>query len=327
MQPTRPWVNGNPACGGVRHGHAPPVAPDDLDPHHAAARDRARAGAALVLRGLLLNGVLAACKFAGGIFGNTYALIADGVESLTDIVSSVLVWAGFRWAAEPPDADHPYGHGKAESLAALAVALFLFAATAWITIHAVREIVTPHQAPAGWTLALLAAIVAVKAGFARRLRRTGGRTGSTALVAEAWHHGADALTSLAAFVGISIAVIGGPRFAAADDWAALVACGIIGYNGARILRQALGDIMDLAVPADVEAEVRRAALAVPGVRGLDKCRVRRSGLSHLVDIHVEVDPSLSVRDGHEIAGAVKHALLQASLRITDVLVHIEPARS
>ena len=296
----------------------------ELDPHLAAARDRATVGGALVLRGVALNAVLAVLKLTGGFFGNTYALIADGVESVADIVSSLLVWAGFRWAAKPPDADHPYGHGKAESVAALGVALFLFAATAWIAVHAVREIVTPHLVPAPWTLAVLGGVVGIKIWFARRLRQAGGATGSTALEAESWHHSADALTSLAAFVGITIAVIGGPAYAAADDWAALIACGVVGYNGVRILRQALGDIMDLAVPVAVEAEIRQVAGNVPDVRALEKCRVRRSGLSHLVEIHVEVDPELTVRRGHEIAGAVKHALLRAPLRVTDVIVHIEP---
>ena len=296
----------------------------ELDPHLAAARDRATVGGALVLRGVALNAVLAVLKLTGGFFGNTYALIADGVESVADIVSSLLVWAGFRWAAKPPDADHPYGHGKAESVAALGVALFLFAATAWIAVHAVREIVTPHLVPAPWTLAVLGGVVGIKTWFAQRLRQAGGATGSTALEAESWHHSADALTSLAAFVGITIAVIGGPAYAAADDWAALIACGVVGYNGVRILRQALGDIMDLAVPVAVEAEIRQVAGNVPDVRALEKCRVRRSGLSHLVEIHVEVDPELTVRRGHEIAGAVKHALLRAPLRVTDVIVHIEP---
>jgi cation diffusion facilitator family transporter len=278
----------------------------------------------LVLRGVLINVVLAVVKIVSGVVGNTYALIADGVESIADVISSVLVWAGFRWAAKPPDEDHPYGHGKAESLAALAVALFLFAATAWIAVHAVREIITPHLSPAPWTLLVLGGVVAIKTVFARRLRVLGGATGSRALEAEAWHHWADAITSGAAFIGITIALIGGPGYAAADDWAALVACAVIGYNGLRILRQAMGDIMDLALPPAFEEAVRGVALAVPGVRRLEKCRIRRSGLSHLVEIHVQVDPELSVREGHNIAGAVKHALLAAPLRVTDVLVHIEP---
>jgi cation diffusion facilitator family transporter len=287
--------------------------------------DRANRAASLVLRGVLLNLVLAVVKFAGGVVGNTYALVADGVESLLDAFSSVLVWAGFRVASRPPDANHPYGHGKAESLAALAVALVVFAACVWIAVHAVREIVTPHQGPHWATLPLLAVIVAAKYGFSRRLLGAGEREGSTALHAEAWHHYADALTSAAAFAGIAIAVVGGEGYEAADDWAALLACVIIAANGVAIFRRGLDDVMDLAVPEAFEAEVRAVARAVPGVRGLDKCRVRKSGLSHLVDIHVEVDPNLSVRDGHDIAGAVKHALLASPLRITDVLVHIEPA--
>lgn len=277
------------------------------------------------MRGVLLNALLAVVKFAGGVAGNTYALIADGVESLADVFSSLMVWAGFRWAAQPPDEDHPWGHGKAESLAALMVALGLFAATGWIAVHAVHEIVTPQKVPAPWTLGLLAGVVAVKAWFARRLRRLSEETGSGALGAEAWHHDADALTSGAAFIGIAIAWVGGPRFAAADDWGALIACAVVGANGVRVLRQAVGDIMDLAAPPVIQAQITAVTREVPGVCGLEKVRVRRSGLSYLVDLHVEVNPTLSVREGHDIAGKVKHALLQAPLHITDVLVHIEPA--
>ncbi len=278
-----------------------------------------------MLRGVALNLGLALAKFAGGALGNTYALIADGMESVADVFSSLMVWAGFRWAAQPPDENHPYGHGKAESLAALAVALFLFAATGWIAVHAVHEIVTPHRVPAPWTLGVLALVVGVKTLFARRLSALGRETGSNALGAEAWHHGADAITSAAAFVGITVAVLGGQKFAAADDWAALIACGVIGANGVRVLRQAVGDIMDLAAPDETAARVVAVARAVPGVEDLEKVRIRRAGLSYLVDLHVKVQPELSVRAGHDIAGAVKHALLRASLQITDVLVHIEPA--
>ena len=294
------------------------------DAAHLAAAERARSGGSLVLRGVALNLVLAVAKFTGGVWGNSYALVADGVESVADVFSSLMVWAGFRWAAQPPDENHPYGHGKAESLAALAVALFLFGATGWIAVHAVHEIVTPQREPAPWTLGLLAVVVLVKTLFARRLRAVGQETGSQALGAEAWHHSADAITSAAAFIGIAIAVIGGPRFAAADDWAALIACGVIGANGVHVLRQAVGDIMDLAAPDETTAEVIAVARAVPGVVTLEKVRVRRAGLSYLVDLHVQVEPLLSVRGGHDIAGAVKHALLRSSLQITDVLVHIEP---
>jgi cation diffusion facilitator family transporter len=293
--------------------------------HHAEVTRRAGLAAGLVLRGVALNFFLAMAKLAGGIFGHTYALIADAVESLLDIFSSLLVWMAIRVAARPPDENHPYGHGKAEPLAAMAVALCIFAAAGWIAVHAAREIITPHQGPHWGTLPLVAFVVVVKYLFSRRLLAAGDRDGSTALGAEAWHHYADAVTSAAAFVGITIAVLGGEGYEAADDWAALLACVVIAFNGVQVFNRALGDVMDLAVPLAFETEVRAVASAVEGVRGLDKCRVRKSGLSHLVDIHVEVDPELSVIGGHAIAGAVKHALLRSPLRITDVMVHIEPA--
>lgn len=292
---------------------------------HERARTGAERGARLVLRGVLLNLSLAAVKFAGGVFGNTYALIADAAESTLDILSSLLVWAGFRVAARPPDANHPYGHGKAEPLAGLAVAIIIFLTAGWVAVHAVREIITPHHGPAWWTLPLLATVIAVKLAFSRHLRVEGSQAGSTALAVEAMHHWTDAVTSAAAFVGISLALIGGEGWEAADDWAALLACAVITFNGVNMLSQALGDVMDMAVPQAFENEVRALALTVPGVGALDKVRVRKSGLSHLVDIHVCVDGALSVRAGHDIAHAVKDALINCpKLRISDVSVHVEP---
>lgn len=295
--------------------------------HHARAARRAEDSARLVLRGIALNAALAAVKLAGGVFGHTYALIADAAESLLDIFSSLLVWAGFRVASRPPDENHPYGHGKAEPLAALAVALFVFAMAAWVGWQAVQEIRTPHQAPAWWTLLVLAGVVVTKLWFSRRMGAAGEQVGSTALGVEAMHHWSDAMTSGAAFVGIAIALWGGRGWEAADDWAALFACGIIAFNGAGMTMKALGDIMDTAVPPAFESEVRAIAAAVPGVCALDKCRVRKSGLSHLVDIQVRVDGEMSVREGHSIAHAVKDALLASQPHaISDVTVHVEPMK-
>jgi cation diffusion facilitator family transporter len=294
---------------------------------HARTARLAHESARLVLRGMLLNAVLAAAKFAGGVFGHTYALIADGAESLLDILSSLLVWMGFRVAAQPPDADHPYGHGKAEALSALAVAVFIFGMAGWVGWHAVHEIVTPHRGPAWWTLPLLAGVIVAKWIFSRRLGAAGEATGSTALGAEALHHWTDAMTSAAAFVGITIALIGGEGWETADDWSALFACVIIAFNGVGLLGKALGDVMDTAAPAEFDRELRDIALAVPGVQTLDKVRVRKSGLSHLVDIQVRVNGSLTVREGHAIAHAVKDALIAtASRAVSDVTVHIEPEK-
>ena len=300
------------------------VIPSDT---HARTARRANDSAKLVLRGIGLNAVLAAVKLAGGIFGHTYALIADAAESMLDILSSTLVWAGFRVAARPPDANHPYGHGKAEPLAGLIVALFIFAMAGLVAAHAVEEIRTPHQGPAWWTLLVLAGVIVAKIWFSRRMGVVGEQVGSTTLGIEAMHHWTDAVTSGAAFVGISIALWGGKGWETADDWAALFACVLIAFNGFGMFTKALGDVMDAAAPAKFENEVRGIALAVPGVSELDKVRVRKSGLSHLVDIQVRVEGSLSVREGHVIAHAVKDALIASVPHsISDVSVHIEPTK-
>jgi cation diffusion facilitator family transporter len=243
-----------------------------------------------------------------------------------DVLSSSLVWAGIRVAGRPPDADHPYGHGKAEPLSALFVAAFVFAMAAWVGIGSVREIITPHVAPRWWTLVVLLGVVVTKFWMSRRLKVAGQAEDSTALTVEASHHWSDAITSCAAFIGISIALWGGKGWENADDWAALLACAVIAFNGFRMLTSALRDVMDTAVPASFETDVRSLALGVPGVQALHKVRVRKSGLSYLVDIQIRVDGGLTVRKGHEIAHAVKDALI-ASVphRISDVTVHVEPA--
>lgn len=300
-----------------------------MPPDHSqtAVMERAETSARLVLRGIGLNALLAAVKLAGGIFGHTYALIADAAESMLDILSSILVWAGFRVAAQPPDQNHPYGHGKAEPLAGLAVAFFIFGMAGWVGWHAVHEIITPHQGPAWWTLVLLAVVIVAKALFSRRMGAASEAVGSTALGIEALHHWSDALTSAAVFIGISIALWGGRGWETADDWAALFACVLIAFNGVGMFLKALGDVMDSAVPQNLEDEVRALALVVPGVQALHKVRMRRSGLSLLVDIQVQVDGNLTVREGHDIAHAVKDALLASAAHgIDDVTVHIEPAR-
>lgn len=301
-----------------------PEMPSDLPAHHAATVDRALKGARLIARGMALNAVLALIKVAGGVLGSAYALVADGVDSLCDIAISILIWAGFQWAARPPDRDHPYGHGKAEAVAGLLTALVVLGAGVGIGWHAVNEIRDPHRLPHWWTLLILAGVVAAKVVFSWRLNEAGRDTESTALGAEAWHHLSDAMTSAAAFVGISIAVVGGPGYAAADGWAALVAAAVIGFNGIKIFMQALNEVMDIAVPDKLENAVRAIAAGVAGVASLDKCRVRKSGLSYLVDIQIRVDANMSVRDGHGIAHAVKDTLLASRLRVSDVTVHVEP---
>jgi cation diffusion facilitator family transporter len=271
------------------------------------------------------NATLAGVKAIAGVLGNSYALIADAVESAFDIVSSLVVMGGLKIAAVPADAHHPYGHGKAEPLAAMVVAIALCTAAAAIAIQSVREIRTPHHAPEAFTLIVLILVILVKEGLYRFVWRVGQAVGSTALKVDAWHHRSDALTSAAAFVGISVSLIGGPGYESADDWAALFAAGIISYNAVRLIMPAINEIMDAAPNPSIEEEVRRVAGGVAGVVSLDKCFVRKMGLEYYVDFHVVVDGDISVHEGHEIAHRVKNAIKHANSRISDVLIHIEPS--
>jgi cation diffusion facilitator family transporter len=283
-------------------------------------------GIRFTLQATAVNVILAAAKIIAGALGRSHVLIADGVESVTDVVGSLVVTSGLRIAAIPPDKEHPYGHGKAESLAALVVSVALIGTAVGIAIQSVREVLgEPHGAPAVFTLYVLVGAIVVKELMFRFLHRAGQSIGSEAVKTDAWHHRADAITSVAAFIGISVALIGGPGYEQADGWAALVACLVIAYNGVRLFRKALDEMMDRAPPPEVEAKIRRIAGDIPDVAAIEKCRVRRSGLSLFVDIHVEVDGNLTVRRGHEIAHDVKQALLDAGLSIIDVTVHIEPA--
>lgn len=291
----------------------------------AALADAAAAGTRATAYGILASAVLAAIKVLTGIAGNSYALVADGVESMLDILSGIVVIGGLRLATVPPSERFPFGYGRAEPLAALVVACGIMAAAAGLAIQSVREIRTPHHAPAGYTLVVLVAVIVAKEAMFRALVRAGRRIGSQAMQSDAWQHRSDALTSLAAFAGISIALLMGPGYEAADDWAALFACGVIAWNGARLFRDALGEVLDQAPSPTVEARVRQIGRAVSGVQAIEKVRVRKSGLHYFVEIHVEVDAAISVREGHEIGHRVDEALRRSELSIAGIALHVEPA--
>jgi cation diffusion facilitator family transporter len=274
---------------------------------------------------IAVNALLAGAKVAAGLLGNSYALIADGIESMSDILSSFIVWSGLRISSIPPDQNHPYGHGKAESIAGAVVSVMLLAASLLIAVQSIREIVTPHHAPAWFTLPILGLVIVIKETLSRFVLKVGESIDSTSVKGDAWHHRSDAITSAAAFVGISIALIGGKGYESADDWAALAACLVIAFNGVRLLRPALNEIMDAAVAEDLVVAIVATAEKVPGVVRVEECRVRKSGLGILIDIHVEVAENKTVREGHDIAHQVRDHLMAANLRIRDVLVHIEPA--
>jgi cation diffusion facilitator family transporter len=277
--------------------------------------------------GMLLNAALAIVKLVAGIVGHTYALVADAVESTADIFGSLVVWGGLRVASRDPDEDYPFGYGKAESVAAAVVAMMLLAASLGIAFEAVREIRTPHRTPAPWTLVVLVAVLAVKFVMFRRTAAIGEETGSTAGKADAWHHASDAITSAAAFVGISIALWGGRGWEQADDWAALFASTIIFYNGILLVRPALHDLMDRMPGSDITEPVREAAASVPGVLGVEKLSARKAGLVYYVDIHVQANAEMSLHDSHELSGIVKSAIRQKVPRVAGVLIHMEPFES
>lgn len=283
--------------------------------------------------GLLVNAVLAATKLVAGLVGNSYALVADAVESAADIMGSVIVWGGLAVAAQPADEDHPFGHGKAEAIAAAVVAVMLIGAAIGISIESVDGIRTPHAVPAPWTLGVLVVVILVKWRMAKTVSSVAGSIGSTAVQADAWHHLSDAITSAAAFIGIAVAVYGSRWFggsfpwATADDWAALLASGVIMYNGIALARPALHDLMDRMPGEEIIRPVRAAAESVEGVLAVEKLWVRKSGLHYEATAHVHARPDMSLVDAHDLGHRVQHAVQERVPAVRYVTVHMEPFRS
>jgi len=284
--------------------------------------------------GIAINILLVAGKLAGGLLGHSHALIADAMESLADIFSSLVVWRAVVVAAEPPDRDHPYGHGKAEAIAAAVVSTVLLLAALGIAIQAGRQLgrlffppFLPRDPPRAFTLFILIGVVIVKEIVFRYASRQANLADSGAVKADAWHHRSDAITSLAAAIGITVCLLGGPRFAYADDAAAVFAAAIIGWNGWLLLRPALDELMDAAPSPALLARIRATAAGVPGVQAVEKCHARKTGFQYWVDMHIEVDPQLTVQQGHQIAHQVKATVRQAIPSVNDVLVHVEPGKS
>ncbi len=277
------------------------------------------------LVGLAVNLLLGLGKLAAGIFGHSQALVADAVESLGDSVGSLVVWGGLDVASRPPDADHPYGHGKAEPLAAAFVAILLIGAGVGIATESVHQIVIPHQGPAPFTLAVVIGVVVIKEIMFRFVSRVGRETGSHAVRTDAWHHRADAITSGAAAIGIALALVGGKRFEAADSWAALFASGIIILTGWRQLHPAVQELMDTSPARYLVEDARRVAEARPGVYKVEKLLMRKMGIYYVADMHLEVAPDMSVRESHALAHGVKEDLQRQFPQLVEVTIHVEPA--
>lgn len=274
--------------------------------------------------GIVISIILIFVKGISGYVGNSYALIADATESGADVISSGLLWLALLYAQRPADKGHPYGHGKAEPIAAVLIGIFLMLAACWIAWHAVFFITTPHVLPSSFTLIVLFIVVVTKELLFRYVMKVGIKLNSQAVKADAYHHRSDAITSIAAFVGIAIALFMGKGYEGADDWAALLACLFIIYNAVKIIRPAFSEIMDGAPADELIAEISRMASLHPEVKRVEKCIVRKMGLAYYVDMHIEVEGNTTVFDAHEVAHQVKDELLQSALQIKDVLIHVEP---
>jgi cation diffusion facilitator family transporter len=270
------------------------------------------------------NSLLAIVKWLSGYFGNSYAMIADAIESTTDIFSSLLVLIGLKYTNRPPDENHPYGHGRLEPLITFIVVAFLVTSATIIAYESIQNIAAPHDSPKLFTLFILGPIIIWKEISYRLVIRKAKQINSSSLKADAWHHRSDAITSVAAFIGISIALIFGKGYESADDWAALFASAFILYNSYKIFRPALGEIMDEHLYDDLVSNIRKVALTVDGVRGTEKCFIRKAGMIYHVDLHATVDSNLTVKAGHDIAHRLKDTLRNQIPQLGHVLIHIEP---
>jgi cation diffusion facilitator family transporter len=275
-------------------------------------------------KSIFSNAGLALMKWLVGIFGNSYAMIADAIESTADIFSSLLVLVGLKIANKPADDNHPYGHGRIEPLITFLVVAFLVTSATIIAYESIINIQTPHEGPKSFTLIFLGAIIIWKEISFRFVMKKSEETNSSSLKADAWHHRSDAITSVAAFIGISIAIFMGKGYESADDWAALFASGFILYNSYLIFRPALGEIMDEHVHDDLIEDIRRVSITVTGVHGTEKCFIRKAGMKYHVDLHAIVDGSITVREGHDIAHQLKDTLREQIPQLGHVLIHVEP---
>ncbi len=288
---------------------------------------RVRAAVSAAQRGALINAGLVLIKVITGIIGNSYALIADGIESGADVISSLIVWRGLSIAKRGASEDYHFGYGRAETVSGVIVGLMLLGAAVAISIVAVREIITPHHLPELFTLPVLVAVVITKEILYRSVAEVSEETESSALKGDAWHHRSDAITSAAAFIGISIGLWGGPGWEPADDFAALFCALVITITGWRLVRASFAELMDRAPDQAFLSELRTAAASVPEARHIEKVFARKSGLVYFVDLHVHADPTLSLREAHIVSGKVKTAVRRALPSVHGVMVHMEPDES
>lgn len=275
---------------------------------------------------IFINLSMAIIKWIAGVLGNSYALIADAIESTADVLSSTLVLVGLKASSKPADENHPYGHGRLEALSTFSVVGFLFISATVIAYESIQNIGTPHELPKTFTLYVLAGIIIFKEFSFQYVKRKSKETNSSSLMADAWHHRSDAITSILAFIGITVAIIFGKGYENADDWAALIAAFIIAYNAFKIFRPVLGEITDEQLYDELIEQIRQVALKVPGVIATEKCHVRKMGMVYYVDLHMIVKAGITVMEGHKIGHDLKDEIQRQLPEVADVLVHTEPDR-
>jgi cation diffusion facilitator family transporter len=275
--------------------------------------------------GMLVSGVLAVVKVFAGITGHSTAVLADGLESAGDVFASGFVLLGLTLAAKPADADHPYGHGRAEILTGLLIGLILAAGGTLISFGSLERLGEPHPAPHSYVIWPLLASLAAKSALATFKFRHGKRMQSAALTADAWNDTMDTVSAMAALIGVGLALSDPTRFLDADRYGGFVVGLIVIATGLRVSRDTVLQLMDTMPEERLMTQIRAAAATVPGVRGVEKCFARKTGLRYHVDLHLEVDPEMTVRQSHNIAHEVRQSILLQLDWVADVLVHVEPA--
>lgn len=277
--------------------------------------------------GLGVNLSLGVMKIIAGSVAHSYALLSDAVNSLGDVVTTVVVLIALRLAQQPPDDEHPYGHTRAEAIAASNVALLIIISALALAWRTLDRPVGQAVIPPGWALVLAAVNVIIKEALYRYKLRVGTRTGSAAIIANAWDHRSDALCSFAVLVGLFLTRIGGQYGIWADTAASLLVIAVVVANGIVVFRRSVHELLDPQAGDDFVREIRGAAITMPGVLGVEKLWVRKSGLEFFADIHLEVDPEITVAEGHRIGHAVRDRLIEKFPPLRDVLVHLEPYAS
>jgi cation diffusion facilitator family transporter len=285
----------------------------------AASKTAQRAAVASILVAVVFSTV----KIIIGLRANSVAVVSDGFESAADSITSFMVWVGLWVAAKPADDDHPYGHGRFETLMGLGVGLFLVAAGAGICVRALELRYDPHIPPL-FALWPVLGSMAVKSALAGWKLQVGKRTGSAGLTADAKHDLVDLLSGGVAVLAVLLANFAPGGMSAADHYGGVLIGALVIFMGVRVVRETVLQLMDTMPDPEQMTQIRSAALRVPGAIAVEKCFARKTGLRYHVDLHLEVDPLLTVYDSHEIATSVKHSIKQELVWVEDVLIHVEP---